>query len=72
MNAVANSLQEHLADVLRVLSIDKDRHPDVFRSFDITHTPTFVLVRQGIELWRQVGLQDAATLAELIRTLLIS
>ncbi|MBC7919867.1 MAG: thioredoxin family protein [Ferruginibacter sp.] len=65
--ALSDSLQAHLGGLLRVLRIDKVNHPDVVRSFDITHTPAFVLVRQGIELWRQVGMSDEATLIVLIQ-----
>lgn len=69
---LADWLQKHLGDLARVLKIDKGTYPDVVQSFDITYTPTFVLVRQGIELWRQVGMPDEATLANLSKRLLTS
>ena len=68
--ALADSLQEQLAGLLRILRTDETNHPDVVQSFAITQTPAFVLVRRGIELWRQEGLSDEATLVELIQDLL--
>ncbi|MDB5243551.1 MAG: hypothetical protein JWP57_4176 [Spirosoma sp.] len=70
LTAFADSLQAHLGCLLRVLRINEANHPDVVKSFAITQTPAFVLVRRGIELWRQEGLSDQATLVELIQNLL--
>lgn len=70
LTALADSLQKRLGSLLRILRIDETNHPDVVQSFAITQTPAFVLVRQGIELWRQQGLADEATLVGLIRDLL--
>ncbi|MCX6217215.1 thioredoxin family protein [Spirosoma sp.] len=54
--ALADSLQHTLGDTVRILKIDELSHPEVVRSFGITQTPAFVLVRQGLEIWRQIGL----------------
>ena len=66
LTALANSLQTRLGNRVRVLRIDEANHPDVVRSFAITQPPTFVLIRRGVELWRQVGLSDENTLIEWI------
>lgn len=50
---------------MRVLRIDEATHPEVVQSFRITQTPTFVLVRQGVEIWRQEGMPDSATFASI-------
>lgn len=68
--ALADSLQEQLSGLVRVLRIDEDLHSDVVQSFAITKMPAFVLVRRGVELWRQEGLSDEATLAGVIHDLL--
>lgn len=70
LTTLTDLLQEHLGGLLRILRIDEANNPDVVRSFAITHPPAFVLVRQGVELWRQESLSDAATLALSIRRLL--
>lgn len=70
LTALADSLQAQLGGLLRILRIDETNHPDVVQSFAITQTPSFVLVRRGVELWRQEGLSDEATLVGLIQDLL--
>ncbi|GAB3642661.1 thioredoxin family protein [Spirosoma arcticum] len=70
LTALANSLQTHFGGLLQVLRIDEASHPDVVQSFAITQTPAFVLVQRGIELWRQEGMSDKATLVLLIERLL--
>ena len=67
LTALADSIQAQLGSLVRVLCIDEDGHPDVVQTFAITQTPTFVLLRRGVELWRQQGLSDEATLVELVR-----
>ncbi|MBX0293070.1 thioredoxin [Hymenobacter sp. HSC-4F20] len=51
-----NALQQQLRPAIRVLKIDEASHPVVVRSFRAAELPACVLVRQGIELWRQHGL----------------
>ena len=51
-------LQTHFGDTLRILKIDDASHPEVIASFGVSQRPTFVLVRQGAEIWRQEGLTD--------------
>ena len=64
------SLQTLVGDTVRILKIDEAAHPEVVQSFGITQTPAFVLVRQGIELWRQVGMPDKETTGQLTQQLL--
>lgn len=67
LTTLTDSLQEQLGGLLRILRINEPSCPDVVQSFAITQTPAFVLVRRGIELWRQEGLSHEATLVELFR-----
>lgn len=70
LTALADSMQTQLGSLVRVLRIDEASHPDVVQTFAITQLPAFVLLRRGVELWRQQGLSDEATLVGLIRELL--
>ncbi|NID13478.1 thioredoxin family protein [Fibrivirga algicola] len=67
LTALAESIQAQFGSHLRVLQIDEVENPDVMSSFGITETPTFVLVKQGVELWRQVGICTEKVLVSLIR-----
>ena len=59
--AALAALQQQLGAAVRVLRLDTANHPAVVSSFDAAELPCFVLVHHGIELWRQCGLPDAAT-----------
>ena len=67
LTALADSIQAQLGHFVRVLRIDEASHPDVVQTFAITQVPTFVLLQRGVELWRQQGLPDEATLVGLIQ-----
>jgi hypothetical protein len=56
--AAMQVLQQRLGSVIRVLAVDEASHPAVVRSFQPADLPAFVLVRQGVELWRQLGLPE--------------
>ena len=67
LTTLADSIQTQLGSLVRVLRIDEADHPDVVQTFAITQLPAFVLLRRGVELWRQQGLLDEITLVGLIR-----
>jgi thioredoxin-like negative regulator of GroEL len=70
LTILINSLHGFLDGSLRILKIDETTHPEVVQSFDISRLPAFVLVRQGIELWRHEGHADEATLSAVSQRLL--
>jgi hypothetical protein len=51
-----HTLQQQLGAAIRVLRVDEATHPDVVRSFKGLGLPAWVLMRHGVELWRQPGL----------------
>ena len=65
--ALADAMEAQLAGLVRLLRIDENHQSDVAQSFAVTKTPTFVLLRRGVELWRQEDFSEAPTLVELIR-----
>lgn len=64
--AALDALQHQLEPAIRVLRINEFSHPSVVSSFHAAALPCFVLVHHGIELWRECGLPDAATIAALL------
>ncbi|MBD2767925.1 thioredoxin [Hymenobacter sp. BT664] len=64
--AALRALQGRLGSAVRVLKIDEATHPAVVQSFDSPELPACVLVRQGVELWRQQGLPDEADVNTLL------
>jgi hypothetical protein len=61
--AALATLRRQLGTAVRVLAIDEASHPAVVRSFREPTLPACILVRQGVELRRQLGLPDASTVA---------
>lgn len=59
-----DQLQQRLGTAIQVLVVDEASDPDVVRSFRVPALPAFLLVRQGIELWRQPGLPEGETIVE--------
>jgi hypothetical protein len=64
--AALAALQQKLGAAIRVLTVDEVSHPSVVRSFQATDLPCFVLMRQGVELWRQGGLPEGKTIVPLL------
>ncbi|GAB3841162.1 YbbN family protein [Hymenobacter jeollabukensis] len=64
--ALLQALQQQVAPFIRVLRIDQATYPAVVRSFDGRGVPAFVLVRDGVELWRQQGLPEGEQIAQLL------
>lgn len=62
--AMLDKLQYRLGPAIRVLVVDEENDPDVVRSFRVAALPAFLLVRQGLELWRQPGLPEGELIAE--------
>ncbi|UFH57116.1 thioredoxin [Spirosoma sp. KNUC1025] len=63
-------LQPQLSGKIRVIKIEETAHPMIVQSFDLKQLPAFVLLLQGIELWRQEGLPETNLLALLPKNLL--
>ena len=64
--AALAALQQELGAAIRVLTVDEVSHPSVVRSFQATDLPCFVLMRQGVELWRQGGLPEGDAIVPLL------
>ena len=64
--AKLDALQQQLGAAIRVLRVDEASHPVVVRSFDGAGLPAFVLIRRGVELWRQPGLPAGEATARLL------
>jgi thioredoxin-like negative regulator of GroEL len=60
------ALQTQLGTTIRILRVDEDTHPGVVQAFDGQGVPAFVLLRDGVELWRQQGLPAGELIAALL------
>jgi len=64
--ACLRMLRRRLGSAVRVLQIDEASHPVVVSTFGPPSLPACVLMRRGVELWRQQGLPDDGTVEALL------
>lgn len=65
-DAWLRGLQARLGTTVRVLKLDEAGHAAVVHSFGPSALPACILVRHGVELWRQSGLPEEETFAALL------
>ncbi|MDF7811571.1 thioredoxin [Hymenobacter sp. YC55] len=65
--AEVTQLQRRLGPAVQVIRVDEGTYPMVVRSFLPLQLPACVLLRQGVELWRQ---EQIASTRQLVPTIL--
>ncbi len=68
MSPVLDDLKADLGDRVRILKIDVDQHTDLAVRLKVMGVPTFMLYRNGQELWRQAGVMTKKSLQYVIET----
>jgi len=71
-NSMLRDLQLLVGAAIRVLQVDEDSYPGVVRAFDGQGVPAFVLLRDGVELYRQQGLPEGEPMAALLLSKLVA
>ncbi|MFC5412080.1 thioredoxin family protein [Larkinella bovis] len=66
VNQVLDRVRTELGAFIRITRVDQAVHPEVVRSFEVQQLPSFVLLKQGAEIWRHPGLLDAQELTRLL------
>jgi len=56
MESIFEDLAKEMADSLEFMHIDIDKHPQIAASFQIRSIPTFILLKNGNQIWRKAGL----------------
>jgi thioredoxin 1 len=49
----------HFKDKISLHKIDIDQHPELAREYHVLSVPTFILFKEGKELWRMRGFDTA-------------
>lgn len=55
MAPVLDQLKTDMGDKVRILKIDVDKNQQVAAKFQVRGVPTFVLFKEGKQVWRQSG-----------------
>lgn len=67
MLPVLEKLQNKLGSAFSLLQINTDKHSQIAAQFNIKNVPTFILMKNGKELWRKVGLVSRKELEKQIQ-----
>lgn len=66
MHPVLDELQAELGGRVSIVRIDVDEYLDLAVEMKVMGVPTFVLVRDGREVWRQPGILTKTSLKKVI------
>lgn len=67
LGPIMEDIAEELKDV-NVFKVDVDENEKVARDFGIMSIPTIVMLKDGVEIDRHVGLMNRATLIEWVKS----
>lgn len=68
MQPVLDELKTEFGGRVRILEIDVDEHTDLAVEMQVMGVPTFMLYRDGRELWRQPGILTKAALRTILES----
>lgn len=66
MDPIIEELELELGDGLKIERINVDEHPDKASSMGVMGIPTYVIMKEGKEVARKVGVTPKAELAKLL------
>ena len=66
MTPVLEELKKDVGGKARIIKIDIDQNPGAAQAFNVRGVPTFILFKNGQQLWRQSGAIPKHMLADAI------
>ncbi len=67
MEPVLQQLQQEHPHNVKVITVDAGIHTDIMKQLQVTTLPTFILYKQGKEVWRSQGIISKETLTKAIQ-----
>ncbi|MEZ4858168.1 MAG: thioredoxin [Flavobacteriaceae bacterium] len=67
---ILKQVKEELGDAIKIIKIDVDKNQILASQYQVMGVPTLVLFKNGIQVWRQSGVQQKYTLVNLITSYL--
>ena len=68
MAPIIKEVKDSLGDKVAILKIDVDKNPSVAAKYQVRGVPTFVLYKEGKQVWRQSGMINKSDLEKLIHS----
>ncbi len=66
MTPILKEVKDNLGDKVAIIKIDVDKNPSLAAKYQVRGVPTFVLYKEGKQVWRQSGMVNKSDLEELI------
>lgn len=62
MEPIVEQIGQLLGDKVKIVQLDIDKNTDAADAEEVTGTPTFIMYKNGRQVWRQSGEMPAETL----------
>ena len=67
MSPILKEVKDTLADKVAIIKVDVDKNKAIAAKFKVRGVPTFVLYKQGQQVWRQSGMVSKKDLIATIK-----
>lgn len=67
MQPIVEKFQKEMEGKLQVIQVDIDKYEQLASDFDIEGTPTFILMENGEQLWREAGEMSLEELKDAVK-----
>ncbi len=68
MSPILKDVKSNLNSSVRIIKIDIDKNPKVAQKFQVRGVPTFILFKEGKQLWRESGVIQANDFTNLLKS----
>lgn len=67
MEPIVEEFKKEMAGKLEVVQVDIDKYEELASDFSIEGTPTFILIENGEQLWREAGEMSLEELKDAVK-----
>mgnify|MGYP001827941681 CR=1 FL=1 len=67
MAPILKQLKSELKDAISIIKINIDKNQPLAAKYQVKGVPTFIIFKQGKQVWRQSGMQSISQLKEALK-----